>query len=149
LLEYFEQAIALDPGYSLAHAGLADSYIMLAYHNYVLQESIRSGGCCDAAVTFDDACEAHTARACVSLFYDWDWLPPSEDFSGRSSSRSCIRPRISGMRAALGAGRSATAWRRRRAPSLAPLSLVGNANLGWALYFARRHDEPSRNAARR
>src|SRR5207249_2628332 len=34
-LEYFEQAIALDPHYSLAHAGLADSYVMLAYHNYV------------------------------------------------------------------------------------------------------------------
>src|SRR5258706_7177156 len=34
-LEYFEQAVALDPGYSLSHAGLADSYIMLAYHHYV------------------------------------------------------------------------------------------------------------------
>src|SRR6266536_3843344 len=28
-----------------------------------------------------------------------------------------------------------------RAQALAPLSLVGNANLGWALYFARRYDE--------
>src|SRR6266576_3987234 len=34
-IEYFEQAIALDPCYSLAYAGLADSYVTLGYWNYL------------------------------------------------------------------------------------------------------------------
>src|SRR2546425_10024453 len=34
-IEYFQQAIAVDPGYSLAYAGLADSYIALGYYGYL------------------------------------------------------------------------------------------------------------------
>ena len=33
--EYFEQAIALDPSYALAYAGLADFYIVLGWYSYV------------------------------------------------------------------------------------------------------------------
>jgi hypothetical protein len=34
-LEYLQQAAALDPGYGLAYAGVADSYIVLALHGHL------------------------------------------------------------------------------------------------------------------
>ena len=145
-LEYFEQAIALDPRYSLAHAGLADSYIMLAYHNYVppKQAFPRARVAADAAVTFNDGlAEAHTARACVSLLYDWDW-PAAERGFQRAIELKELYPTAHFWYACClwALGRSADGVEQAsRAQALAPLSLVGNANLGWALYFARRHDE--------
>ena len=145
-LEYFEQAIALDPRYSLAHAGLADSYIMLAYHSYVPPKRVfpRARVAADAAVTFDDGlAEAHSARACVSLFYDWDW-PAAERGFQRAIELKELYPTAHFWYACClwALGRTADAVEQAsRAQALAPLSLVGNANLGWALYFARRHDE--------
>jgi eukaryotic-like serine/threonine-protein kinase len=145
-LEYFEQAIALDPRYSLAHAGLADSYIMLAYHNYVPPKHVfpRARVAADAAVTFDDGlAEAHTARACVSLFYDWDWPAAERGFQRAIELKEGYPTAHFWYACCLWAlGRTADGVEQAsRAQALAPLSLVGNANLGWALYFARRHDE--------
>jgi len=145
-LEYFEQAIALDPRYSLAHAGLADSYIMLAYHNYVPPKQVfpRARVAADAAVTFDDGlAEAHSARACVSLFYDWDW-PAAERGFQRAIELKELYPTAHFWYACClwALGRTADGVEQAsRAQALAPLSLVGNANLGWALYFARAYDE--------
>ncbi len=145
-LEYFEQAIALDPRYSLAHAGLADSYIMLAYHNYVppKQAFPRARVAADAAVTCNDAlAEAHTARACVSLLYDWDWPAAERGFQRAIELKEPYPTAHFWYACCLWAlGRTADGVAQAsRAQALAPLSLVGNANLGWALYFARRYDE--------
>ena len=145
-LEYFEQAIALDPRYSLAHAGLADSYVMLAYHNYVPPKQVfpRARAAAEAAVKFGDGlAEAHSARACVSLFYDWDW-PAAERGFQRAIELKEVYPTAHFWYACClwALGRTADGVdQASRAQALAPLSLVGNANLGWALYFAGRHDE--------
>ena len=145
-IEYFEQAIALDPGYALAHAGLADSYIMLAYHNYLPPKQVfpRAKAAADAAVGSDDGlAEAQTARACVSLLYDWDW-PAAEQRFQRAIQLNERYPTAHFWYACClwAMGRTADGVvQASRAQALAPLSLVGNANLGWALYFARRYDD--------
>src|SRR3989475_12867 len=82
-IEYFQQAIAIDPGYSLAYAGLADSYITLGYYSYLPPKDVfpPAKAAADAAIGIDDGlAEAHTARACVSLLYDWDWLDAERRF---------------------------------------------------------------------
>ena len=46
-IEYFNQAIAKDPNYALAYAGLADSYLLLPnYGSASTQESTSSGASC-------------------------------------------------------------------------------------------------------
>jgi eukaryotic-like serine/threonine-protein kinase len=145
-IEYFEQAIALDPGYSQAHAALADSYLMLGYHNYLPPKHVfpRARAAADAAVGIDDGlAEAHTARACVSLLYDWDW-PRAERGFQRAIQLKELYPTAHFWYACClwAMGRTAdSVAQASRAQALAPLSLVGNANLGWALYFARRYDD--------
>src|SRR5439155_1005222 len=82
-IEYFQQAIAVDPGYSLAYAGLADSHIALGYYGYLPPKDVfpPAKAAADAAIRIDDGlAEAHTARACVSLLYEWDWLGAERGF---------------------------------------------------------------------
>ena len=82
-IEYFEQAIALDPSYSLAYAGLADSYITLGYWNYLPPKQVfpRAKAAAESAVGIDDRlAEAHTSRGCVYLLYDWDWARAEQEF---------------------------------------------------------------------
>lgn len=73
---YFERAIALDPGYAPAYAGLADFYRSRAVGNderakqaWPLAEQNAA-----KAVSLDpDNTEAHTAIAQIKLMHDWDW----------------------------------------------------------------------------
>ena len=145
-IEYFEQAVALDPRYSLAYAGLADSYVTLGYWNYLPAKQVfpRARAAAESAVGIDDRlAEAHTSRACVSLLYDWDWPRAEQDFlraiqlkDGYSTAHFWYACYLWSM------GRAAESVdQASRAQALAPLSPVVNANLGWALYFDRRYDE--------
>ena len=145
-IEYFEQAIALDPCYSLAYAGLADSYITLGYWNYLSPKDVfpRAKAAADSAVATDDRlAEAHTSRGCVCLLYDWDWPGAEQEFlraielkDGYSTAHFWYACCLWAM------GRTGESLDQAyRAQALAPLSPVVNANLGWALYFARRYDE--------
>ena len=145
-IEYFEQAIALDPRYSLAYAGLADSYTALGYYNYLAPKQVfpRAREAADTAIAIDDGrAEAHTARACVSLLYDWEWTAAEQGFQRAIQLKELYPTAHFWYACCLWAmGRTAdSVAQASRAQALAPLSLVANANLGWALYFARRYDE--------
>src|SRR3989441_151316 len=144
-IEYFQQAIAVDPGYSLAYAGLADSYIALGYYGYLPPKDVftPAKAAADAAVRIDDGlAEAHTARACVSLLYDWDWLGAERGFQRAIELKQGYPTAHFWYACYLWAvGRTGDSCEEAsRALELAPLSLVGHANLGWALYFGRKFD---------
>ncbi len=145
-IEYFEQAIALDPCYSLAYAGLADSYITLGYWNYLPPQDVfpRAKAAADAAVGINDSlAEAHTSRACVCMLYDWDWPSAQQEFLRAIQLKERYGTAHFWYACYLWAmGRTAESVdQASRAQALAPLSPVANANLGWALYFGRRYDE--------
>ena len=145
-IEYFEQAIALDPCYSLAYAGLADSYITLGYWNYLPPQQVfpRAKAAADAAVGIDDSlAEAHTSRGCVCMLYDWDWPSAEQEFLRAIQLKERYGTAHFWYACYLWAmGRTAESVNQAsRAQALAPLSPVANANLGWALYFGRRYDD--------
>jgi tetratricopeptide (TPR) repeat protein len=75
-LECFEQAIARDPLYAMAHAGLADAYSVLGIYD-VLPPRVAFGKAKRAAqqaISLDGGlAEAHSAMAMVQLFFDWDF----------------------------------------------------------------------------
>jgi TolB-like protein/Tfp pilus assembly protein PilF len=71
----FEEALALDPGYALAHAGLADSLNYLAMwgaarsQDIVQQTRTAIGRALELA---PDLAEAHYALACIAQYRDYD-----------------------------------------------------------------------------
>jgi serine/threonine protein kinase/Tfp pilus assembly protein PilF len=73
----FEAAIAADPSFALAHAGLADTY-MLAAIGYGAAPSDalpRAKRAALAAVRIDESlADAHTSLGYVHLNYDWDFF---------------------------------------------------------------------------
>jgi serine/threonine-protein kinase len=145
-IEYFEQAIALDPCYSLAYAGLADSYVTLGYWNYLPPQQVfpRARAAAESALGIDDRlAEAHTSRACVSLLYDWDWPRAEQEFLRAIQLKDSYSTAHFWYACYLWSmGRVAESVdQASRAQALAQLSPVVNANLGWALYFERRYDE--------
>ena len=144
-IEYFQQAIAVDPGYSLAYAGLADSHIALGYYGYLPPKDVfpPAKAAADAAIRIDDGlAEAHTARACVSLLYEWDWLGAERGFQRAIELKQGYPTAHFWYACYLWAvGRTEDSCEEAsRALEFAPLSLVGHANLGWALYFGRKFD---------
>ena len=73
---YFERAIALDPTYAPAYAGLADFYCSRAMGNnegaeQAWQQAQRYAA---QALSLDsESAETHTAIAWIKLMHEWDW----------------------------------------------------------------------------
>ena len=80
---YFERAIAEDPSYALACAGLADCYAILdEYAGLPTRETVpKARAAARKAIELDDTlAEPHAALALVRAFYDWDWAGAEAEF---------------------------------------------------------------------
>ncbi len=82
--DLFEQAIAADPGFALAHAGLADSHAISATllgatgRERAIQ---RARAAANRAIELDEAvAEAHASLAFVKFRFDWDWTGAEIEF---------------------------------------------------------------------
>ena len=79
----FERAVALDPEYALAWAGLADGRSMLGLFGFVRPEETmpQAKEAATRAVALDPSlAEAHNALACVHLLHDWEWSKAEREF---------------------------------------------------------------------
>ena len=75
-LELAQQMIKLDPAFSLAHVGLADSYILLGEYLFLSPTDAfpKAQAAASEALKIDGSLpEAHASLAEVALFYNWDW----------------------------------------------------------------------------
>ena len=82
-LECIEQALALDPEYALAHAGLADVHSLLGYYGVRPPDETmpQARDAAKRAIGLGpDLAEAHGAFAIVSLLYEWDWATAEHEF---------------------------------------------------------------------
>jgi tetratricopeptide (TPR) repeat protein len=82
-VEYFQQAIAKDPGYALPYAGLADVYTTLALHGVVGREEAleKSKIAVRQALEIDaNLAEALAASAERKYLLEWDWVGAERDF---------------------------------------------------------------------
>ena len=81
-IEYFSQAIAKDPSFAAAYAGLADSYSILG--SDVLPADVASSkarAAASKAIELDPTtAEGHAALALVEFYYDWNWKQSEEEF---------------------------------------------------------------------
>jgi serine/threonine-protein kinase len=78
----FNKAIAIDPNYALAYAGLAEYYCMHSMHIAKPEPLIRQGRiAAEKALSIDETLgEAHAALGWIKFFYDWDWLGAERSF---------------------------------------------------------------------
>src|ERR1700730_16262816 len=82
-LDQFNQAVAKDPNYAQAYAGLADVYILLSDRGWVSNDEaspkIRSG--VQRAMELDPTlAEPHAALAVLKEVADWDWAGAEAEF---------------------------------------------------------------------
>jgi DNA-binding winged helix-turn-helix (wHTH) protein/TolB-like protein/Tfp pilus assembly protein PilF len=144
-IDYFRKAIEKDPGYALAYAGLADSYVALGAY-YVLPPAeafAEARQAATRAVDLDQTLsEAYVSLAMVQYCYDWDWL----NYEKNSRRAGELNPNDaknyyvhSEYLAAIGHFEEAIAGAKRARELESPLDV--DTNLGWILYLARRYDE--------
>jgi len=144
-LEYFQQAVARDPGYALAHVGVADAYGLLARWGFMPGNTAfpqAKAAALRAVQLDDDLAEAHTALAVIKHYYDLDWPGAEEDYK-RAIALNPNYPLAHDWYAILltlrGRFEEAIAqvrWSER----LDPLSLITSSQAGWVFYFAREYD---------
>jgi serine/threonine protein kinase/tetratricopeptide (TPR) repeat protein len=75
-VEYFEQAIEKDPVYSLAYAGIADSFVTIGDYLYLPPKEVFPAAreaALKALELDEELAEAHNALAAIKKYYDWDW----------------------------------------------------------------------------
>ncbi|HXN71205.1 MAG TPA: tetratricopeptide repeat protein [Candidatus Acidoferrales bacterium] len=79
---YFNQAIAKDPSFAAAYAGLADSYSILG--SDVLPADVansKARAAASKAIELDPSiAEGHAALALVEFYYDWKWTQSEAEF---------------------------------------------------------------------
>lgn len=147
-LEYFQRAIAKDPSYAPAYAGLADAYALLGSigsdvrpPNEVMPKAKQAA--LEAVKLDDNLAEGHTSQAYVRLSYDWDLAAAEHEFKraidlnpGYATAHHWYAHYFLTK-----AQPEQALTEVKRAQVLDPLSFSINVGLGWCLYHARRYDE--------
>ena len=145
-IAYLRQAIAKDPNYALAYAGLAVCYSQPGVFGFVPPNEAfpRAKEAALKALELDDTLsEAHTSLAYIKALYDSDWSGAE-----RESQRAiALNPSSADAHAGYGTallmmGRSEEAVAElKRAVEFDPPSLPINWGLGVAFYCARQYDQ--------
>jgi len=143
-IEHFNQAIEKDPNYALAHAGLADSYILLGHYGLLPSKEAypKAREAAAKALELDDTLgEAHNALAEVKEV-DWDW-PGAEREHRRAielnPGYATAHEWYGVLLSELGRHEEALA-EIKRALQIDPLSLIINTSHGRILLFAGQND---------
>jgi len=150
---YWKKAVREDPEYGKAHAGLAESYNMLAVNGLVpaAEASLRARESARKALELDESLsEAHTALG-FTLMLDWDW-----DGAEKAFKRALeLDPNLTTgnpchyVEYLLAIGRSETATAElEQAQEFQPLSLFLSVILGWAYYASGQYDKAVRHHRR-
>jgi TolB-like protein/Tfp pilus assembly protein PilF len=145
-IEDFQQAIASDPGYALAYAGIADCYATLPFYDQgpPIQFYHKAKAAATRALDIDRTlAEAHTSLGHILLYYDWDWVAAQKELKraielapGSSEAHHVYAYYLSAL------GRSTDAIQElERSLECDPVSLSPNAGLGVMFYFARQYDK--------
>jgi len=150
---YFEQAIAEDPSYAPAYAGLADSYALdVDYRSIPVAEAYgRAKDYARKALQLDESLPSAHASLAWSLFvFDWDW-----DGADREFRRAIeLNPRYASAHqwyAFLLASRGehdAALREGLTALELDPASVSARRGVGWLSFYARRYGQALDHLAR-
>ncbi len=154
-IEFLEQAVRSDSSFALAHAGLADSYTVLAGLEpgpaAPVEAYARAQAAAMRALELDaNLADAHAALGAVRMHHDWDW-PAAEAEFGKAIelNAGCLTAHLwyAELLSQLGRHDEAIA-EIGRALQIDPLSLAANAMAGGIYLEAGRGDEAVQQLAR-
>ena len=144
-VEHFRQAIDLDPSYASAYAGLSDSYTLLVVREAISPEEgfAKAKAAAERALEIDETlAEAHASLG-HAMLHNWQWEKGEKELkraielnAGYPSAHHWYSEHLTAM------GRCAESVAELKlAVDLDPLSLIINADLGRAFYYARQYDQ--------
>ncbi|MGI8732248.1 MAG: FlgO family outer membrane protein [Pyrinomonadaceae bacterium] len=145
-VDFYKQAIEIDPNFALAYSGLAETYVLFSSYSVALPKDSmpQAKAAAQRALELDDSlAEAHTALAEYLNHYEFDRAGAEREF------RRAIELNPNYATAHQWYGNLLTALKRfdeahvelGRAEELDPLAPIIGSNLGDTLLYARRYDE--------
>jgi len=136
----FQNALALDPSYAAAFAGLADAYTALGYGNYLSPSEafLKARNAAEKALAADpEAPEPHASLGYVNMYFDWNFPAAEAQFQKAielNPSFAIAHDWYSILMLAMGRGEGARA-ELDRAVRLDPFSLPIKTDLGFQLHY--------------
>jgi serine/threonine protein kinase/tetratricopeptide (TPR) repeat protein len=152
-IQYFRQAIELDPTYALAYAGVAEGYVPLAVYCHLAPKDAcpKSRAAARAALEIDPKlAEARTVLGAIMSYYDWD-LQNAENELRQAVALDPKYPRARQALAenlTIGGRFEEAAIEAKCALELDPLALSLNAFMAMTYYFGREYDKAIEHGSR-
>ena len=148
-IEYFQKAIAKDPKFALAYAGIADAYSFLGRLGFARPVEVypKAKEAAEKALEIDDAlAEGYIALAFIKYNYDWNWLDAEIDFNwaiGLNPNYATAYQYYGSLLTNLGRFEEATA-KFEKARELDPGSMPIKASMATLYYYTRQFDQAIR-----
>ncbi|MFL6275055.1 MAG: winged helix-turn-helix domain-containing protein, partial [Blastocatellia bacterium] len=145
-IEYFQQAVDLDPAYALAYSGLADAYAQLPGYGPTASMEVypKAKAAAAKAVELDsDLAEAHNSAATVLSYFEWEWAAAEDEYRkalALDPNYAAAHHRLGVQLAAMSRPDEAVS-ELQRAQALDPLSLIINSLVGFAYFQAHQYDQ--------
>jgi DNA-binding winged helix-turn-helix (wHTH) protein/TolB-like protein/Tfp pilus assembly protein PilF len=145
-IDYFNQALKIDPNNSAAYAGLADCYNMLVVYGRLEPKDgfPKAKEAALKALEIDEAsAEAHTSLAFINFRWDWDRAATEREFQTAIKLKPAYAPAhqwYSSYLVAVERFDEAIA-EAKRTQELEPLSFVASSHLGWIYYLSGKNDD--------
>jgi serine/threonine-protein kinase len=145
-IEYFQQAIKLDPNFALAYARISESYISMPAYPYLSPKEAgpQARAAATRALEIDPALsEAHTFLAYALAVHDWNWAEAEREFKRGielDPNNSAAHFRYGQIYLAVQGRSDEAIVEIKRALELEPLDLNMGGNLAWAYFSARQYD---------
>jgi DNA-binding winged helix-turn-helix (wHTH) protein/TolB-like protein/Tfp pilus assembly protein PilF len=145
-IEFFNQAIAIDPNYGAAYAGLADCYNMLVVYGRLQPKEgfPKAKEAATRALEIDEgSAEAHTSMAFIKFRWDWDRAATEREFQEAIKLKPAYAPAhqwYSSYLVAVERFDEAIA-EAKRTEEVEPFSFVASSHLGWIYYLSGQNDK--------
>jgi TolB-like protein/DNA-binding winged helix-turn-helix (wHTH) protein len=142
--EYFQRSIDKDPGFALAYAGLADSYLANAIRSPQNFYPKAKAADSRALELDDDLAEAHAAVGAEKADFEYDWQGAEQEFKralelNPNYAEAHFRYAWTYL-TPLGKSEQAIA-EMKKALELDPFSRIYNTVFGLTYFYARKYDQ--------
>ena len=145
-IQFFTQALEIDPNNSAAYAGLADCYNMLVVYGRLQPKEgfPKAKEAAAKALEIDESsAEAHSSMAFIKFRWDWDRAETEREFQTAIKLKPAYAPAHQWYSSYLVAVErfDEAIVEAKRTEELEPLSFVASSHLGWIYYLSGRNDE--------
>lgn len=148
-VELFERVVAREAEHPRAWAGLAETYAVLAFYDFMAPRIAfpRAESAANQAIHLDPRLAGpHATLGCVDTFYHWNWESAEQRFQHAielEPTNSTAHHFYASLLATR--GRFIEAEREiRYAAELDPLSMIAHSSIGWMLALANQNERAIR-----